>query len=245
MAERRKLGRILLDAGAIKPDQLKAALEDQKRYGGRLGTILLERRFIDEKTFFRALSSQLKIPAVDFSRSVIPEAVIRLLPQELAEKYLVFPVATRRTMSGNAIVLAMADPTNVEAQDEIQFRTGYRIEPCLALESTIREIHREYYYEQEGKGSYHYKPDIELGLGKAEEEEEPDIMRGSSRYQNEAPEIIMERDRQIDMEEESGKKESTASRSPQLTRELKALLRLLAKKGIISQKEYLDEFEET
>ncbi len=238
MADRLKLGEILIRAGAITPQQLKEALEDQKRYGGRLGTILLERRFIDEKTFFRALSGQLKIPAIDFSKSVVPEVVIKLVPQELIEKYIVFPVATRRTMSGNIIVLAMADPTNVEAQDEIQFRTGFRVEPALALESTIRQIIREYYFEQDGKGSYRYTPEIDISEEKPEDQVE--IVRGISRYdQVSNQEVSVEKDTDIISEEREEPK------APQLTRELKALLRLLAKKGIISQKEYLDEFENT
>jgi len=238
VADRRKLGQILVDAGAITPGQLKEALEDQKRYGGRLGTMLLERRHIDEKTFFRALSSQLNIPALDFTKSTIPEAVIKLVPKDLTEKYQVFPVATRRTMSGNIIVLAMADPTNVEAQDEIRFRTGYKVEPCLALESTIRQVLREYWYEQDGKGAYKYQPDVDLGTGKAEEES-VEIIRDSSQYGVASPPITTESDMEI-------QPETTAQPdAPQLTRELKALLRLLAKKGIISPKEYLDEFNET
>jgi type IV pilus assembly protein PilB len=238
MADRRKLGQILIDAGAITSGQLKAALEDQQRYGGRLGTILLERRIIDEKTFFRALSSQLNIPAVDFTKSTIPEAIIKLVPKELTEKYLLFPVATRRTMSGNVIVLAMADPTNVEAQDEIRFRTGFRVEPCLALESTIRQVIREYWYEQDGKGAYRYQPDIELGPGKSEEES-AEIIRDSSQYGIASSQTMTERDMEIQPEG------IVQPDTPQLTRELKALLRLLAKKGIISQKEYLDEFNES
>lgn len=239
MAERRKLGEILLAAGAITQQQLEGALEDQKRYGGRLGTILLERRYIDEKIFFKALSSQLKVPAVDFTKSTIPEAVIKLVPKDLSEKYQIFPVATRRTISGNVIVLAMADPTNVEAQDEIRFLTGFRVEPCLTLDSTIQQVIREYWYEQNGKGPYRYEPDTDIAAGGPSSELE-DIERDSSQYgMDAAPETQMERERMIDPNAPA------QPDTPQLNRELKALLRLLAKKGIISQKEYLDEFNET
>lgn len=168
MAGRLKLGELLLKAGVINQEQLRSALEDQKRYGGRLATILLERRIITEKVYFKALSTQLKIPAVDFSKSSIPEAICRLVPREMAEKHAVFPVATRRAAGGNVLLLAMADPTNVAVQDEIRFRIGYKVEPLLGLENTIRSVIREFWYEQEGKGSYTYKPDIELAAGAAE-----------------------------------------------------------------------------
>jgi hypothetical protein len=242
MAGRLKLGEILLKAGVLSKEQLNAALEDQRRYGGRLGTILLERRFITEKVYFKALSTQLRIPAVDFGQSSIPEAICRVVPRELAEKYVVFPVATRRTPSGNVLMLAMADPTNVEAQDEIRFLTGFKVEPLLGLESTIRVVIREFWYEQDGKGTYRYKPDVDLSSGAPEPvSQEMEVIHGEVRgpmapEKEKAPATPAPR---LQVEHERG--EGT----PQLTRELKALLKLLVRKGLISQQEYLDEFKET
>ncbi len=245
MTEKKKLGEILLQAGAITAQQLKDALEDQQKYGGRLGNILLDRRYISEKTYLSALSQQLKIPAVDFSKSTIPEVVIRLVPMELQEKYLAFPVATRRTARGNILVLAMQDPTNVEIMDEIGFRIGYRIEPVIALESVLREIIQDYWYQQEGKGSYHYKPDLEIGGFEGQTTGAPRVER------------FIPNERMIDFNGSSQARSEDRSgeeTKPQLTpnlekgkpsRELLALLRLLVKKKIITEQEFLEELKKT
>ena len=232
MAERKKLGEILLEAGAISEKRLKEALEDQRKYGGKLGDILLDRGYISEKAFLRAVSQQLKIPAVDFTKSIIPEQVIHMVPQEIQEKHNVFPVATKRTPRGNVLILAMSDPTNVEVQDEIRFMTGYQIEPVIALESVIRQIIRDYWYRQEGKGSYRYEPDIDLTGW------EPRTLETS-----EEEERFIPRERMIDFEEEEKRQERTAQARARPSRELLALLRLLAKKGIITEKEYLEELK--
>jgi len=244
MAGRLRLGEILLKAGVISREQLKSALEDQKRYGGRLATILLERRMITEKIYFRALSTQLKIPAVDFSRSSIPEAICRLVPREMAEKHVVFPVGTRRTPGGNILILAMSDPTNVQAQDEIRFLTGFKVEPLIGLENTIRLVIREFWYEQEGKGSYSYKPDVDLAAGAAEASEHGmEIDRGEDlrnpREPAPAAAPAAKPAGKMMVEHERGQE------APQLTRELKALLKLLVRKGLITQQEYMDAFKET
>lgn len=233
MPERKKLGEILVRAGAISERQLKEALEDQKKYGGRLGAILLERRYIDEKAFLNALSQQLKIPAVDFSKSSIPEPVIHLVPKEIQEKHLVFPIAIRRTATGNSIVLAMSDPTNVEVQDQIRFMTEHRVESVLALESVLKQVIREYWYRQEGKGSFRYTPDMDIGAW------EPRPMELDSDRR------LIPSERVIDFNEmgKTAAQTEAGPEKPKLTQELTALLRLLVKKRIITEKEYLEELK--
>lgn len=234
--KKKKLGEILIDAGAITALQLNEVLEDQKRYGGKIGTILLERRYITEKEYFRALSSQLNVPAVDFSKSTIPEAVTKIVPQDLAEKHSVFPVAVKRTAQGNVLVLAMADPTDVNVQDEIRFTTGYKVEPVLALETTIQYVIRDFYYHQNGKGSYRMEADMDLGAGASDGNKEIyQIERLQVSEPDEPTALIGPSDREEGAE---------GPDKPNLTRELKALLKLLAKKGIITPKEFLDEFNE-
>jgi len=244
MVERKKLGEILLQAGVISAEQLKEALEDQRRYGGHLGTILLDRRYIDEKAFLYALSQQLKIPAVDFSKSTIPEAVIHLVSQEIQEKNLVFPVATKRTPSGNVLILGMSDPTNVEIQDHIRFLTGYRVEPVVALESVIRQAIREYWYRQEGRGSYQYRPDADLGAiehGNIEIERDDGIHGERVINFNEAEKEISPP--KPDKTAKAGFSGEEVKAKP--SRELLALLRLLARKKIITEKEFMDELKKT
>jgi type IV pilus assembly protein PilB len=236
MAKRKKLGEILVDAGVITNDQLSEALEDQKRYGGRLGTILLDRRYISEKTYLNALTSQLKIPAIDLAKSTIPESVIKVLPPDLAEKLVVFPIAVKRTPMGNILVLAMADPTNVEAQDEVRFTTGYKVEVALALESTLRYAIRDYFYNQNGKGSYKLDMDDNTIMDEKEARiQTMDDMRPEQEVKGDDDFIVQAED----------DSETFSDDKPVLTRELKTLLKLLSKKGVITSKEYLEAFKET
>lgn len=230
--KRKKLGEILLEAKAITAIQLAEALEDQSKYGGKLGAILLERRFITERAYFQALSTQLRIPAVDFSRSTIPEAVIKVLPQDLEEKHCVFPVALKRTPQGKVLVLAMADPTNVEIQDHIRFSTGYKVEPALALETTIRYVIRDYWFHHDGRGSYRLDSEIEIGAGAPVDR--PEGIENQRMVEPEKPQYLG-----------AAEEPPADEERPQLSRELRALLKLLAKKGIISPREYLEAFKET
>lgn len=250
MSEKKRLGEILLQAKVITPEQLKEALEDQKKYGNRLGDILLDRRFIDERTFLYALSQQMKIPALDFSKSTIAETVIHVVPQEVQEKNMVFPVAVKRTPSGNVLILAMSDPTNVEIQDHIRFSTGYRVEPVLALESVIRQAIRDYWYTQDGKGSYRYKPDLELGAIPAGEGEttQSEYSRGERVIDFDAQGQAVRREQPVP-DKKPAKETSAEFSEGQVKakpgRELLALMRLLARKGIITEKEFMEELKKT
>lgn len=241
MVDRKKLGEILVQAGAITPKQLKEALEDQRRYGGRLGDILLDRRYIDERSFLVALSQQLKIPAIDFAKSTIPEAVIHIVSQEIQEKSLVFPIGIKHAAGGNVLILSMADPTDVEIQDRIRFLTGHRVEPVLALESVIREAIREYWYRQEGKGSYRYTAPANISEVEHNVKEPPIEDR-----------IAGERVIDFDEDTRGPRAANTIMAEPESgpikakpSRELLALLRLLAKKGVITEEEFLEELKKT
>jgi len=235
--KKKKLGEILIEAGVITPRELSLALQDQKNYGGRLGTILLERRFITEKDYFSALSSQLEIPAVDFTKSTVPEAVTKIVSQELAEKYNVFPVALKRTAQGTYLVLAMGDPTDVRVQDEVRFTTGYKVEPVLALDSTITYVIRDYYYQHGGRGSYRMEVDPESSDDAPGMIERIEVEH-SKTFTPDDPELLT-------APEEEDHSYDYSPGKPNLNRELKALLKLLAKKGILTPKEYLDIFNET
>ncbi len=236
MAKKKKLGEILVDAGVITDNQLAEALEDQKRYGGRLGTILLDRRYISEKTYINALTSQLKIPAIDLSKSTVPESVIKVMPADLAEKLVVFPIAVKRTPMGNILVLAMADPTNVEAQDEVRFTTGYKVEPALALESTLRFAIRDYFYNQNGHGSYRLDMDDKTITGNENKNGQPMEIVSEEKKPRVNDDFVLQPDDDT---------EPASDDKPELTRELKTLLKLLSKKGVLTSKEYLEAFKET
>jgi hypothetical protein len=142
MAEvKKKLGDMLKDAGVIDEFQLQTALSHQRSWGGKLGKILIELDFIKEDQLARAISDKLQIPYVNLFDPEVPQGVIALIKPEIAKKYQVIPA----TKEGGTLHLAMLDPLDIEAMDEIRFITGLTIKPTLALESEIKDAIRKYY----------------------------------------------------------------------------------------------------
>ncbi|HEX5720539.1 MAG TPA: type IV-A pilus assembly ATPase PilB [Thermoanaerobaculia bacterium] len=136
-----KLGELLVKSGRINQAQLQEALAHQKDQGGRLGTNLIKLGHITERQLVDALSEQFKVPSVDLNNMDIEDAVIKIIPADIARKYTIFPV----TKAGATVTVAMIDPTNVFAMDDVKFMTGYRVEPVVASESAIRAAIDKYY----------------------------------------------------------------------------------------------------
>ena len=129
-----KLGETLVRAGKINQAQLQEALGYQKDQGGRLGTNLVKLGYLTERQLVDALAEQFKVPSVDLNTMEIDEAVVKIIPADIARKYTIFPV----TKAGATVTVAMIDPTNVFAMVDVKFMTGYRVEPVVASESGFR-----------------------------------------------------------------------------------------------------------
>ncbi len=130
-----KLGELLLKAQLINQQQLTKALEDQKAGGGKLGEVLQKLGYVTEDDVIECLSHQFGVPSINLRHFEIDPAVAKVIPVDLARKYNVIPV----NKTGATLTLAMTDPTNIFAMDEITFMTGYRVEPVVASEEAIRE----------------------------------------------------------------------------------------------------------
>jgi type IV pilus assembly protein PilB len=128
-----KLGRLLVAAQLVSEEQLQRAIIAQKKTGGRLGSILVRMGFLDEAKLLAFLSQQFGMPAVDLSATKVDPGLMKLIPADAIKKYKVVPL--KRT--GSVVTLAMADPSDVFALDDIKFLTGYTIEPVVASESSI------------------------------------------------------------------------------------------------------------
>ncbi|MGA2607107.1 MAG: type IV-A pilus assembly ATPase PilB [Terriglobia bacterium] len=145
-----KLGEILLKENLITPDQLKQALEDQKANGGRLGNSLVRLGFMSDDEVMSVLSRQYGVPSINLDYFEVDPGVIKLIPMDTALKFQVLPLSR----VGSSLTLAMVDPTNVFAMDDIKFMTGFNIEPVVASETAIAEAIRKNYgsiEEQERK----------------------------------------------------------------------------------------------
>jgi type IV pilus assembly protein PilB len=136
-----KLGEILVRENLITTQQLREALEYQRTSGGRLGSNLIKMGFLSEEIITAVLSRQYGVPSVNLEMFRIDTDVIDLIPQETAQKYAVLPISK----VGATLTLAMADPTNVFAMDDIKFMTGLNVEPVVVSEASVMQSIAKYY----------------------------------------------------------------------------------------------------
>ncbi|HSP35589.1 MAG TPA: type IV-A pilus assembly ATPase PilB [Thermoanaerobaculia bacterium] len=136
-----RLGELLTKASLISQEQLKEALRVQKETGGKLGETLIKLGFVSEEDITECLSQQFGVPSINLSHFEIDPSVIKLIPADVARKYNILPV----NKTGATITIAMADPTNVFAMDDIKFMTGYNVEPVVASELGIKAAIDTYY----------------------------------------------------------------------------------------------------
>jgi type IV pilus assembly protein PilB len=136
-----RLGELLTKASLITQDQLKEALRVQKETGGKLGETLIKLGFVSEEDITECLSQQFGVPSINLQHFEIDSSVIKLIPGDVARKYNILPV----NKTGATITIAMADPTNVFAMDDIKFMTGYNVEPVVASELGIKAAIDNYY----------------------------------------------------------------------------------------------------
>ncbi|MGA7614389.1 MAG: ATPase, T2SS/T4P/T4SS family [Thermoanaerobaculia bacterium] len=136
-----RLGELLIRATLITQDQLKEALKVQKETGTKLGETLIKLGFVSEEDITECLSQQFGVPSINLAHFEIDGSVIKLIPADVARKYNILPV----NKTGATITIAMADPTNVFAMDDIKFMTGYNVEPVVASELGIKAAIENYY----------------------------------------------------------------------------------------------------
>ena len=136
-----KLGEILVRENLISPQHLREALDYQREHGGRLGYNLVKLGLVSDDMITAVLSRQYGIPSVNLELFQIDEQVLHLIPQEVAQKYSVLPLSR----VGASLTLAMVDPTNVFAMDDVKFMTGLNVEPVVVAEASIQHAIACYY----------------------------------------------------------------------------------------------------
>ena len=141
MSLKDNLSRILLNGGIITEEQLKEALQEQRKKGGSLSRIIYKKGFADEKTLMACLSEQLNIPPINLSKFKISKEVIETIPKTIAKKYSIIPISKM----GKTLTIAMLDPLNVFATDDLKSTTGYEIDPVIATEKDILNAIDQYY----------------------------------------------------------------------------------------------------
>lgn len=222
MAEVKKLGELLKEAGLIDDFQLESALSHQRNWGGKLGAILVELEFIGEEDVARVIAEKMRTPYADLFEPPIQEAVIKLIKPDIAKKYLVMPVRKE----GGGVVIAMSDPLDIDAIDELRFITGLNLKPALSMDSEIRLAIRKYYDHEEvvRKPRTSFKEIAGKSTGKME------IIRGSD--------LNMAKAAEPEAANSLYSKEETAQQT-MLDHKIRmdALISLLIEKGLITREE--------
>jgi hypothetical protein len=143
-----KLGELLVRANVITEGQLRTALSEQQKWGGKLGEILVRMEFCKEDIVIKALSKQLGVQRADLDNlPPIPEATVRKIPLEMSRDLSVLPLQLRD--EGKTLVVAMADPQNLQTTDTLCSRTGCRIIPLIAGPSALAKARAKLYYGEE------------------------------------------------------------------------------------------------
>src|ERR687887_1741262 len=144
-----RIGELLLKEKLITPEQLQQALAQQKSNGGKLGYNLVKLGFVKDEEITALLSKQYGVPSINLTQFEIDPGVIKLVPGDTAMKYQIIPLSR----TGATLTIAMTDPTNVFAMDDIKFMTGYNVEPVVASETAVVEAIQKYYPSARAPGA--------------------------------------------------------------------------------------------
>src|SRR6476659_7074415 len=136
-----KLGELLLKENMVTPQQLQEALAHQKMNGGKLGKAFVQLGYVRDEEITSLLSGLYGVLSINLDHYEVDPAIIKIIPAETSRKYQILPLSR----SGATLTIAMADPTNVFAMDDIKFMTGYNVEPVVASELGIKAAFDNYY----------------------------------------------------------------------------------------------------
>src|SRR5579871_778200 len=141
MANNNRLGELLVREKLISLTQLRHAQDEQQKSGQNLGYTLAKLGYVSDDEITNFLSQQYRVPTVNLDEYEIDADILKLVPKEPCERHKVVPISR----TGNALIVAMADPTNLNAIDDLKFLTGYNIEPVIASETAIHNAIEKYY----------------------------------------------------------------------------------------------------
>nr|MCR4839819.1 type II secretion system protein GspE [Eubacterium sp.] len=139
-----RIGDLLVEAGAITADELQQALAKQKEEGGRIGNVIMDMGFISRELLITVLTTQMGIDFVELRSIKVDDNVLKMVPEKLVNQHKVFPIGLDEE-NPNILKLAMADPMDLAAVDDVAISTGMTVEPVLAFDDDIQESIGKYY----------------------------------------------------------------------------------------------------
>jgi hypothetical protein len=146
MATRDQLGQLLVSRQLVAPGELAKALAEQQESGGRLGAILVRRGCVSEEGLVRALAGHLHLPVARIRGKMVNPEVLELVPVEIAEKYRCLPLLRRRVEGVTQLFLALEDPSDRDALEELAFQLGARIQPVLIGPAELEDALQRHYH---------------------------------------------------------------------------------------------------
>jgi type IV pilus assembly protein PilB len=138
---RKRLGEILVEANKLKEEDVAKALIEQAKYGEKLGKVLVRIGLLNEKEIIDTISKQLSIPIIILDKREIPEEMVSLIPQDMAKNFMILPIERRF----NVLKLAMVDPLDINAMDEVTRFVRMEVEPCIVTEAEMKRALEKYY----------------------------------------------------------------------------------------------------
>lgn len=142
---KQRLGDLLIEKNIVSEYDIQRALIHQEQYGGKIGQALVALNILSEDKLLAALRYHFGLPVVDIGKIEIGPNIIRLISAEMAERYTAIPIKVKETGKGKTLLVAMSNPMDLNAIEELQFAAGYKISPVLAKESDIHGALKKYY----------------------------------------------------------------------------------------------------
>jgi hypothetical protein len=271
---RKRIGELLLERGAITTAQLEAALQAQQKTSQRLGTALVSLGAITEKTLAHALSEALGVPVMDLTARAPDWSAIHLLRPRFCEQHELFPVSLENVGGRRVLVVAMADPLDTAAVQEMEFITGLKVSMRVAPLSSVRAALQRY-YQRPAAPDTAAAAEAPEALPSAQEDDVEEIIVGEELPQGESTrrvsleQLIQEREEQhrrkrgqvkpasvkraadlsADLDSLFGTASSAAPAEPldpveELERKFWALMRIMARKGLLTKEEFTQELDD-
>lgn len=282
---RKRIGEILLERGAITPEQLEAGLKTQRQTQQRLGTTLVSQGAITEPILVQALSEALEIPVVNLATVTPDWAAVHLVRARFCEQHEMFPYALENVGGKRQLVVAMADPLDQTAVEEIEFTTGLKTSPRVAALSTVRAAIMRYYHkvapapapsparpapvtsratplrgatarpaapppedddeeviigEEVGPGEVTARTSLAELIKKREEQRRQKRGQGEAKSRGAKSSAVMD-----DLADLFGELREEPDRVEELEKKFWALMRVMARKGLLSKEEFTRELDDS
>ncbi|MBX5483976.1 MAG: general secretion pathway protein GspE [Myxococcaceae bacterium] len=267
---RKRIGELLLERGVISPQQLEEGLAHHRATKQRLGVALIQKGFVTEDQLAQALGAALGIPVVDLRTVQVDWSAVHMLRARFCETNDLFPYALELVRGRKQLVVALSDPLNVPAVEEIEFTTGLKVSPRLASLSQVRAAVLRYYHKvnpedaPEGSMTIIQRGGVQrvVPVNKPEDEDE-EVIVGEEVPQEltqrtALADLIARREQQHKQRRRASKTVEAAARDldflfgvrseddelERLERKFWALMRIMARKGLITQDEFLRELDD-